>query len=145
MRLGATRQIAQPAPTVFEFVAEVSNNPVWQKGMKRCEWITGGPIALGSRYRQEASFLGRSIISVFEVIEFEAGSRVVIDTIESTFPILVERRVEAVDETSCRVVATIDGGPSVPGFLQGVMGRMAQRSVNRDYDRLVEILEDLSG
>ena len=145
MRLSATRQIARPAPAVFEFVAEVSNNPVWQKGMKRCEWITDGPVALGSQYRQEASFLGRSIVSVFEVVEFEPGARVVIDTIESTFPIRVERRVDAVDDASCRVTATIDGGPKVPRFLRGVMGRMAQRSVDRDYDRLVEHLEGLPG
>ena len=79
------------------------------------------------------------------MIELESGSRVVIDTIESSFPIRVERRVDAVDDSSCWVTATIDGGPNVPRFLQGLMGRVAQRSVNRDYDRLVELLEGRLG
>ena len=52
MRLEATRQVARPADGVFEFVAEVSNNPRWQKGMNSCEWITDGPVAVGSRYVQ---------------------------------------------------------------------------------------------
>lgn len=138
MRLSATREISSPAEAVFEFLAEVTNNPTWQNGMKRCEWITPAPMVVGSRYRQEASFLGRAVISVFEVVELDPGSRVVIETIESTFPIRVERRVEPIDAGSCHVFADIEGGPRMPPFLQGVMGRFAQRSVTADYDRLVD-------
>lgn len=140
MRLSATREISRPAAEVFEFIAEVTNNPTWQKGMRRCEWLSPAPAAVGSQYRQEASFLGRAVVSVFEVVEFDPGARVVIQTIESTFPIRVERRVESIDENSCRVFAEIEGGPSVPRFLQGFMGKLAQRSVTGDYNRLVELL-----
>jgi hypothetical protein len=140
MRLGATREIERPAAEVFEFIAEVTNNPTWQKGMRHCEWISPAPTGVGSQYRQRASFLGRTVVSVFEVIEFEPGSRIVIETIESTFPIRVERRVESIDKNFCRVFAEIEGGPSVPRFLQGLIGKLAQRSVTGDYNRLVEHL-----
>jgi len=141
MRLSATREIHRPAAEVFEFVADAANNPTWQKGMKRCEWITPAPIVVGSQYRQEAAFVGRPVISVFEVVELEPGTRVVIETIESTFPIRVERLVESIDATSCRVSAQIDGGPTVPRYLKGLSFRIAQRSVTADYNRLVEYLE----
>jgi hypothetical protein len=74
-------------------------------------------------------------------VEFVPGSRIAIEAIESTFPIRVERSVESTGPQSCRVGAEITGGPEVPRFAQGVLGWFAQRSVNSDYDRLVELLE----
>lgn len=141
MILTARRSIARPAAEVFEFVSDAANNPRWQRGMKRCEWITSLPIVVGSQYRQEASFLGRPVISVFEVVELVPGGRIVIETIESTFPIRVERRVEVVNADSCVVAAAITGGPNVPRFAQALVAWPAQRSVKRDYDRLVRLLE----
>lgn len=141
MILSAQRSIARPAAEVFAFLADATNNPEWQRGMRRCEWLSGGPIAVGSQYRQEASFLGRAVISVFEVKEFVAGFRVVVETIESTFPIHVERSEELTGPQSCRVTATIGGGPKVPRFAEPIVIWLAQRSVTADYNRLVELLE----
>ena len=85
--------------------------------------------------------MGRPVISVFEVVELIPGSRIVIETIESTFPIRVERSVEPVSSKTCVVAAEISGGPNVPRFAQGLVAWPAQRSVNRDYDQLVTLLE----
>ncbi len=142
MVLSAQRSIARPAAEIFAFLADATNNPQWQRGMKRCEWLSGGPIAVGSQYRQEASFLGRAVVSVFGVKEFVAGSRVVIETIESTFPIHVERSVEPTGPQSCRVTATIGGGPKVSRFAEPIVNWLAQRSVTADCNRLVELLEN---
>ncbi|MGI9645398.1 MAG: SRPBCC family protein [Ilumatobacteraceae bacterium] len=54
-------EIARPAADVWAVVADFSRNTEWQGGMRSCEWITDPPIAVGSRYAQEASFLGRTI------------------------------------------------------------------------------------
>ena len=141
MDLVAQRSIAKPAAAVFEFFADAANNPKWQRGMKRCEWTTPRPIAVGSRYEQVASFLGRAIVSTFEVVELTPGERIVIATVESTFPIRVERAVQSTGSQSCRVTAEISGGPKVPRIAQRLVRRFAQRSVNGDYDRLVRLLE----
>lgn len=140
MLLSARRHIDRPASEVFEFFADAANNPQWQRGMKSCAWTTPQPIGIGARYRQTASFLGRPIESVFEVTEYEPGQMIRIETVESTFPIQVTRTVEPVDGGSCTVTAHITGGPNVPGFLEPFLGRMAQRSVDRDYDQLVLLL-----
>ncbi len=142
MVLSAQRSIARPAAEIFAFLADATNNPQWQRGMKRGEWLSGGPIAVGSQYRQEASFLGRAVVSVFGVKEFVAGSRVVIETNESTLPIHVERSVEPTGPQSCRVTATIGGGPKVPRFAEPIVNWLAQRSVTADCNRLVELLEN---
>ena len=140
MELTASVEIARPAAEVFAYLAEPGNNPLWQKGMKHCEWITDGPIAVGSQYRQEASFLGRAVVSVFEVVDYADGASITFETIESTFPIKVRRWVEARGDEACLVSAVIGGGPKVPRFVEGLVGKLAQRSVTRDYETLAVTL-----
>ena len=140
MHLTAERTVIAPASTVFELFADASNNPRWQRGMKSCEWITSAPIDVGSQYRQIASFLGRPVISTFEVTEFEPGRLIRIETIESSFPIQVTRRVTPIDADRCLVTADITGQPPGPDFLAPIIRSIAQWSVDRDYERLVELL-----
>ncbi len=142
MELFASREIARPAEEVFSFVADAANNPRWQKGMRRCEWTSPPPIAVGSVYEQEASLLGRRIVSRFEVTDYEPGRSITITTIESTFPITVRRSVEPLGPGRCRVKARISGQPGRLFTIAGPLLRWwAQRSVDADYDRLVQLLE----
>lgn len=143
MDLYATRVISRPSSEVAEFFFDASNNPTWQTGMRRCEWETPGPIGVGSTYRQVASFLGRSITSRFEVTEHTPGESITIRTIESTFPIAVTRTVESIGPTKSRVTARISGGPGgVFALAAPLIRRVAQRSVDADYDRLVAHFSD---
>lgn len=142
MRLHATRVVRRPSAEVAEFFFDASNNPAWQSGMRRCEWETPGPIGRGSIYRQEAAFLGRTISSRFVVTDFTPGVSMTIETVESTFPIAVTRRVEPIDDTSCRVSAEISGGPGgIMKALGPITRRLAQRSVDSDYDRLTALFQ----
>ena len=83
------------------------------------------------------------MISNFVVSDLEPGRRIVIETTESTFPIRVERTVDPIDESTCEVSALITGGPDrgVLKLLAPLMRRRAQKSVDADYDRLVQLLE----
>ena len=138
MHVTVEREIPQAAQEVFAFFSDASNNPKWQKGMVSCAWTSDGPIDVGSTYEQVAGFMGKEIRSTFEVTTFEPGRRIVIDTIESTFPIHVDRTVEPIDAESCRVSATISGGPGgVMKLLAPLTDKMAKRS--DDYDRLVGV------
>lgn len=141
MQVTIRQAIKRPAAEVFEYLADASNNPTWQKGMVSCTWEGDGPIAVGSRYRQEAGFLGKSILSRFEVTDFEPGIRVSIATIESTFPIQVTRSVEPTDD-GCVAQAQVSGEPSGCLKLMGpLMGPMLRNSVSKDYKRLAALLE----
>ncbi len=141
MRMSATRAINRPAEEVFEFFADASNNPRWQDGMVSCEWTSDGPIAVGSTYEQKARFMGRDIVSTFVVERLEPGKLIEIETVESTFPIRVIRTVEPIDDDSCRVSADISGGPGgLMKLLAPLMQGRAQKSVDADYDRLVQLL-----
>lgn len=142
MRLRVTCEIGRSADDVFAFVSDAANNPQWQKGQRSCTWTSSPPIGLGSTYEQEARFLGRTVTSRFEVIEYEPGRAITIDSTEGSFPITVRRSVEPVGEYRSRVTATIDGEPGGFFRLVGPLLRpLAQRSVDADYARLRRLLE----
>ena len=142
-RLTARREIARPSAEVFDFFSDASNNPKWQKGMISCEWSSPGPIEVGSTYSQHARFMGRDVVSSFVVTELEQGRSITIETTASTFPIRVTRTVEPIDESSCRVSADISGGPEngLIRLIGPLVEKRAQKSVDADYDRLVQLLE----
>lgn len=137
----ATADVDRPADELFAFVADMANNPRWQEGMERCTWTSEPPIGVGSTYVQHARFLGREIVSTFEVVEFASGRRIRIRTIESPMPLDITREVEPIDERSARVTATIRGGPTGPLRLLDPLTELAvRRSVRGDYDRLADLL-----
>ncbi len=142
MEMRATRDIERPAAKVFEFFADASNNPSWQNGMRSCVWTSVPPIGEGSTYEQHARFMGRDIRTTFVVTTYEAGRKIAIASVESTFPIQVERTVQPTGADSCAVSAVITGGPQgrIARLAAPLVGRMAQRSVGGDYDRLVALL-----
>ncbi len=136
-----TRTIDAPPSAVFEVLSNFERNPDWQKGMRSCRWTSDPPLRVGSTYVQEAAFLGRKIESTFEVVEYEPGRRVKATTVAGSFPITFARTVTPVDEGS-RVDARIEGDPT--GFFRiatPIMRFMVRRSIEADYDRLVELFE----
>lgn len=129
--------VDRAADEVFAFVADASNNPSWQQGMRSCEWTSEPPIDVGSTYDQEASFLGRPIVSSFVVTALEPGRSLTITTTSSTFPITVTRSVAPLGDDRCRVTADVRGGPEgLAAILDPLTRRMVQRSVRGDYARL---------
>lgn len=142
MDLFVRREIDRPAEVVFAFVSDVVNNPKWQRGQISCEWSSPAPIGVGSRYEQEARFLGRRVLSSFEVVELHPGRAITIQSAEGPFSIRVKRSVEPIGPGRSRITAEISGQPG--GFFRIAgpwLARLAQRSVDADYDRLKRLLE----
>jgi uncharacterized membrane protein len=140
--LSAEQTIARPADEVFAFVADAANNPAWQQGMRSCTWTSPPPIGVGSTYRQEAAFLGRAVVTEFEVVAHEPGRSITIRSTSGPFPIRVRRSVEPIDAGTSRVSAAISGDPG--GFFRlarPIVQRLAQRSVTADYRRLKSLLD----
>lgn len=137
----ASADVAVPADALFAFVADMSNNPRWQRGQVACTWTSPPPIGVGSTYDQHARFLGRDLVSSFEVLEFEPERRIRIRTVGSGMVMDITREVEPLDDDRSRVRATIRGGPTgVARLLDPLTRRMVQRSVRGDYARLAELL-----
>ena len=134
--------IMRPPEEVFAFITNFENNPQWQSGMKSCKFTSEGAVGVGTTYEQVASFLGKTIVTSFEVIEYEPHRRVRFVSRQSTFPLRILRSVEPIDGGT-HVHAVIEGEPT--GFLFTLLGplldRMVTRSINRDYAKLKALLE----
>lgn len=143
MKLDSTIEIHRPADEVFAVISDFSRNPEWQRGMKSARWTTEPPTRVGSTYQQVARFLGRNVVTAFEVVAYEPGRSVSIESRESSFPIRVTRSVESLGPDRSRVSAHIVGEPRRFFRLIGpVLRLLAERSVRGDYVRLRRLLED---
>ena len=134
--------IDKPPAVVFAFISNFENNPKWQSGQIEARFTSDGPLGIGSTYEQVAKFLGRQIVSTFEVIAYEPGQMVKASSTAGSFPITFTR-MAAAEAEGTKVTAVIKGDAS--GFYklaETVMARMVQRSVDKDYQNLKKILEE---
>ncbi|HEX6310634.1 MAG TPA: SRPBCC family protein [Acidimicrobiia bacterium] len=140
----ASSDIDLPPAEVFAFLADATNNPRWQRGMRSCTWTTDPPITVGSSYDQIARFLGKDVVTHFEVVELEPPHRVTIRSRPgSSFPLTVTRTVEALGERRCRATEVVNGDPR--GFYRiftPLLAAMVRRSMRADHHRLAELLND---
>ena len=142
MKMRSSLEIERPAAEVFAVVSDFSRNPEWQGGMRSAEWTSQPPIRVGSTYDQVARFLGRDIVTSFEVVAYEPERSITIESRRSSFPIRVARSVEPLGDDRCRVTADVSGEPGRFFRLFGpLLDRMAARSVRSDYRRLKAMLE----
>lgn len=65
--------VARPVDEAFAVISDFEQNRAWQNGMMSCRFSTDPPLHVGSRYDQEAKFMGRSITPTFDVIELVPG------------------------------------------------------------------------
>ena len=133
--------IARSAEDVFTYIANFENNPLWQDGMKEARITSEGPLRVGTTYEQVATFLGRRIISTFEVLEYEPGRMVKAKSISGSFPIQFMRSVTPIDGGT-KVTAVITGDAN--GFFRlfsPLLNRMVQRQIEGDYANLKRIME----
>jgi hypothetical protein len=142
IKVDVEQYIERSPQAVFDFIANFENGPAWQSGMTSGHFITPPPLAVGSRYAQEARFMGRPIQTTFEVVTYEPGRLVKIDTISGSFPITITRAVRAQGE-GCVVSATVEGEAS--GFFklaEPLLKRQVNVSVEADYRALKALLEN---
>jgi uncharacterized membrane protein len=138
----ATVDIGAPPDQVAAVQFDPTRDPEWIGGVDRVELVTTQPFGLGSQVRRIGGFLGRKIVWLMRVEEYEPGRLVRMHAVESPFPMDVDYIVEPAGEGRTRASIRIQGkGGSVygmPGFLQGPMVR---RSVQGDLRRLKRMVE----
>lgn len=142
VRASTSVEIDRPPAEVFAFVADFSNNPRWQRGMRACRWTTAPPHGMGSTYEQEARFLGKDVRNTFRVTAFEPERRVSFESTSGSFPIAVTRTVEALGPGRARFTEEVEG--DARGFYrmaEPLLGLLVRRSIKRDFPRLKRLLE----
>ena len=78
-------EIARPRSEVAAFSADPANATQWYRAIRDVTWETPPPLAVGSRVRFRATFLGRMLEYTYEVSEFEPLERLVMGTSDGPF------------------------------------------------------------
>jgi uncharacterized membrane protein len=135
-------EIGRPREEVSAFAADPANATAWYKNIKSVEWETAPPLAVGSRTKFVAQFLGRTLEYTYEVREFEPGRRFVMSTAEGPFPMETIYEWDDAGTGATRMTLRNRGEPS--GFARvsaPLMTRAMRRANTADLRRLKELLE----
>jgi len=133
--------IRRPRDEVAAYVIDHRNDPVWIGGISESELLGEAVISRGSRVRRVASFVGKRIEYVNEVVRLEPGAVLEMRSVKSPFPMRITYAFEEVPggtEASVRV----EGDPGRLYRIGGpIMKRAVQRSIDRDVATLKKTLE----
>lgn len=142
VRATTSVEIERPADEVFAFVAEFTNNPRWQRGMRSCRWTSDPPHGVGATYEQQARFLGKDVRNTFRITAHDPGRRVSFESTGGSFPIAVTRTVEPLGEGRSRFTEDVRG--DARGFYrvaEPLLQLLVRASIKRDFPRLKALLE----
>jgi hypothetical protein len=131
-----------PPEIVATFAGDPANAPQWYANITSVQWRTPPPVGIGSMLDFKAQFLGKGLAYTYEVVELEAGRRLVMRTADGPFPMETTYTWEPVGETATRMTLRNRGDPS--GFSRltaPIMERAMRRATTKDLARLKALLE----
>jgi hypothetical protein len=133
--------IARARDDVAAYVVDHRNDPVWIGGISDSELLGDPPLTEGSHVRRVASFLGKRIRYVNEVVRLVPGTVLEMRSVESPIPMRITYAFADVPGGT-QVSVRVEGEPEGLYRLGGTMMRRAvQRSIDRDVLTLKETLE----
>jgi carbon monoxide dehydrogenase subunit G len=135
--------IARDRDTVARFVMDPANDTRWIKALTSVQTLDGDvPVGVGTQVERVASFLGRRIEYVNEIVALEPGRRLAMRSVKAPFPMEVTYELEdAGDGTLIRIRAAGDAG----GFYRiagPLLGKAVRRGIARDLAELKRVMED---
>lgn len=135
-------EIERSRPEVAGYASDPDNATSWYENIKRVEWRSPKPLAVGSRIAFVAEFLGRRLAYTYEVTDLVPGERFVMRTAEGPFAMETTYSWADTAGGGTRMTLHNRGRPSGFSRLAGPVMAMAMRRANRkDLARLKAVLE----
>lgn len=69
--------IIQPVEQVFAFVRDTRNTTRWHPSLTEARATLEGPAQVGTQITEVRTFIGRKMVSTFEIVEMEPNKRIV--------------------------------------------------------------------
>ena len=134
--------IDRPVPEVFDFVADMTNAPMWQAGLYLVQRTPPGPVRVGSEHVFERRFAGRTLKSRNRITGFHPPSRLAFEIPDGWISGRAAYEVtptEAGSRVSCRMEFRASGfGRLLEPLLAGILSHDSRR----DDQRLKAVLEN---
>lgn len=133
--------IRRPVDEVASYMIDPRHDPEWIGGVREVRLLGDGPLTVGSRVARVATFLGRRIDYVNEIVALDPQRCLDMRSVVAPFPMRITYSFEAQDGTTI-VRNRVRGG--MPGFFRAfgpLVAPLVRRSVQRDLERLRDVLE----
>jgi uncharacterized membrane protein len=133
--------IGRPREQVARFAMDPANDTRWISALDSARTLTDGPFGEGTRVERVASFLGKRIEYVNEVVEHEPGRRLVMRSVKAPFPMTVTYEFE---DAPAGTLARIRAEGDASGFYAvggPLLARMVRRGIRKDLELLKSLLE----
>jgi len=141
MHLERTVHINRPAAEVFEFLLDLDNHPRFAASINAVRGAEEGPLALGRRYGQTSTLLGRTVDVTVEVIGCEPPRELALKTVTGLVPVTRTFRLEVSPETD--LTLTIDAEPGKGmRLMMPMLERTAREQIATTLERLKVELDD---
>jgi carbon monoxide dehydrogenase subunit G len=139
IRIEHSETIARPQEEVFAYLADPTNQRQWQSSVSDVR--VEGPLAVGSRWVEVRTFMGRSEEQEVEVVELQPPSRFTVQTLSGAIRFRFQHQLSPANGgTRLDLV----GEGEAAGFAK-IAGPLAKRKVNKeltaDFGRLKQLLE----
>lgn len=135
-------EIDRPRLVVAAYVADPDNATSWYNNIRRVEWKSPRPLAVGSRLGFVAGFLGRRLEYTYEIREWIPGERLVMATSDGPFAMETIYRWE--DSPAGGTLMTLRNRGTPSGFSNLAAPALAgamRRANRKDLARLKSLLE----
>jgi uncharacterized membrane protein len=135
-------EIDRPRVEVSEYATDPDRATRWYENIKRVEWDSPKPLAVGSQVTFFAEFLGRRLNYTYEVRELLPGRRLVMSTTDGPFPMETTYAWEDAGEAATRMILRNRGEPAgFSAIAAPLLARAMRRANRKDLRRLKRILE----
>lgn len=133
--------ISRPVEEIFEYISKTENDSQWQSGVLETSQTSEGPVGVGTKSREVRKFLGREMVSTFEITEYEPNR--LIKQNSTSGPMALDISIAfALVEGGTKV--TFRGEGDSGGFFKladPLVSRMAKRQLEADAANLKDLLE----
>jgi hypothetical protein len=126
--------VSRDPAAVAGYMTNPGNDPQWIGGLREVQLLGDGPVRVGSRVRRVASFLGRRVEYVNEILVLD-DHQLDMRSVKAPFPMRITYRFEPAPEGGTTVSNRVRGGGP------RLFNPLVRRNVQRDLERLRDVLE----
>jgi uncharacterized protein YndB with AHSA1/START domain len=139
IRIDFTAEISCPPEKVFAALTDLKGLPEWQSSAVSSK--PDGPLALGTRIREQRTLMGRVLDNELEVTAYDPPKRFTLEGRSGPVPLSIDHElVEDDGKTVLHVRATAEPG-SLFKLAEPMIARTAEQELRADFERLKGRLE----